>query len=165
MTPAGKHRVVTNFMIESNLIEGLVGAGDAEVIATLEFLERGELSVSILEGLAISYEEKATLRDSRGMDVRVGNHYPPQGGPGVLHSLTNLLRDAMNEVSRAGSAHEIHKRYEDLHPFMDGNGRSGRTLWAWMMIRQYDWEHTFALPFLHRWYYQSLEFGRVNRAF
>ena len=46
-------------------------------------------------------------------------------------------------------------RYETLHPFMDGNGRSGRILWAWQMI-----EHNIApglsLGFLHAYYYQTL---------
>jgi hypothetical protein len=40
-----------------------------------------------------------------------------------------------------------HIRYEKLHPFMDGNGRSGRAIWA-LMMRGRD---PFSLPFLHRW--------------
>ena len=55
------------------------------------------------------------------------------------------------------SPYDVHCEYEDLHPFMDGNGRTGRALLAWMMIRRKGWESTFALPFLHRWYYQSLD--------
>ncbi len=46
-------------------------------------------------------------------------------------------------------------RYELLHPFSVGNGRSGRTLWAWCMLRRGD--DPFTLPFLHRFYYQTLE--------
>ena len=48
--------------------------------------------------------------------------------------------------------------YEMLHPFMDGNGRSGRALWAWMMLRL--GQDPFALLFLHRFYYQTLENSR-----
>lgn len=45
-----------------------------------------------------------------------------------------------------------------LHPFMDGNGRTGRAVWAWAMQR--DGQDPFALSFLHRFYYQTLEYSR-----
>jgi len=38
---------------------------------------------------------------------------------------------------------------------MDGNGRTGRAIWAWQMQRL--GRDPFALPFLHRFYYQTLE--------
>jgi Fic family protein len=56
------------------------------------------------------------------------------------------------------SPYQQHHQYESLHPFTDGNGRSGRTIWAWHMMRV--GRDPFALPFLHRFYYQALEAGR-----
>ena len=47
----------------------------------------------------------------------------------------------------------FHVQYERLHPFTDGNGRSGRALWAWQMMRR---REGLALGFLHRFYYQTL---------
>lgn len=47
-----------------------------------------------------------------------------------------------------------HARYEKIHPFEDLNGRTGRILWAWSMIRK--GHNPFRLPFLHCYYYQSL---------
>ena len=49
----------------------------------------------------------------------------------------------------------IHLRYETLHPFMDGNGRSGRILWAWQMLH-HDIAPGIRLGFLHAFYYQTL---------
>jgi len=41
---------------------------------------------------------------------------------------------------------------------MDGNGRSGRAIWAWQMLG--DEQDPFAIPFLHRFYYQTLDASR-----
>ena len=46
-----------------------------------------------------------------------------------------------------------HCLYEELHPFLDGNGRSGRVLWLW----QQRGRPTPPLLFLHRFYYESLD--------
>jgi Fic family protein len=50
---------------------------------------------------------------------------------------------------------KCHVRFETLHPFLDGIGRTGRAIWVWQMQRI--GRDPFALPFLHRAYYQSLE--------
>ena len=54
---------------------------------------------------------------------------------------------------RALGACETHVRYELLHPFLDGNGRSGRALWLWLMGQA-------PLGFLHTFYYQTLSAAR-----
>lgn len=92
----------------------------------------------------------APLRDKLGFDVSVGNHRPPVGGPHIPEALDKVLQGVNDKHT---SPYTIHAKYETLHPFMDGNGRSGRALWLWMMARKgYDG----SLGFLHLWYYQSL---------
>ncbi len=68
--------------------------------------------------------------------------------------------DAIN-LRGALSPFEAHVAYEKSHPFMDGNGRSGRAIWAWMMQRE--GLDPYSLQFLHRWYYQSLNAARPTQ--
>jgi len=106
--------------------------------------------VETLQRLAYTYQLNAHLRGRVGMDVSVGDHTPPAGGRHVPKALRALLKE-INTLS----PYEFHVRYETLHPFMDGNGRTGRALWAWQMTSLYG-DRWLALGFLHRFYYQTL---------
>lgn len=90
------------------------------------------------------------------MHVIIGNHRPPRGGPHIAIKLRNLIQLA---IDNDATPFDIHRRYETLHPFMDGNGRSGRILWAWQMI-EHDIKPELSLGFLHAFYYQSLSARR-----
>ena len=126
-----------------------------ETAAAEDFLALEEILVRDLCVFVGVTAPGAMLRNRPGMNVRVGPHLPPPGGDSVLRGLARLL-----ERVNAGTIdpYEAHVRYETLHPFMDGNGRSGRILWLWQMVRIHG-----ALPplgFLHTWYYQSLQGAR-----
>ena len=59
------------------------------------------------------------------------------------------------EKARGITINATHVEYETLHPFTDCNGRSGRMIWLWQMLKQ---DRLVAgLSFLHSWYYSSLE--------
>ncbi len=49
---------------------------------------------------------------------------------------------------------ELHNRFAHLHPFMDGNGRTARAIWARQMVNH--WGYNFNPGFLHTYYYQAL---------
>lgn len=139
------------FVEESNRIEGIRGAtandlGAHAELLTLDRIRRADL-VAFVDRIA-----GAPLRDREGMNVRVGQHYPPPGNREMGCWLDDLLEAAFVGAMRPW---ETHVRYERLHPFMDGNGRSGRALWAWQ--REREDRDPFALGFLHAAYYEALE--------
>jgi hypothetical protein len=142
---------VIAFVRESNKIEGILREPTLqEIYATKFFLRLEKLTISELVDLVNVYQPGAKPRFAAGMNVQVGNHYPPQGGPSVQGQLVHLLGSAnIGDLD----PWQLHIRYETLHPFMDGNGRSGRAIWLWQMGVAYRPE----LGFLHSFYYQTLQ--------
>ena len=138
-----------DFVQESNRIEGIHKVRSVEIDAHVNFLE-SDGGVAALEKF-VDIVAGAPLRSRQGMDVRVGTHYPPPGGPMVVTALGELLdRTDLDPWER-------HVAYETLHPFMDGNGRSGRVLWLRDMGGQ------APIGFLHRFYYQTLDHTGIRR--
>lgn len=148
---------VRNFVAESWRIEGLDPPREEVAHATWMVLQLRIVSREVLVDAALDFTHGiGKLRVGRGMDVRVGNHFPPPGGRWIVEALDDIVRQANAGVD----PYQLHHLYETLHPFMDGNGRTGRLLWAWCM------EHVGIDPgwrergFLHTFYYQALADGR-----
>lgn len=138
-----------NFVHESNRIEGIEREPTkAEIDAHAALLSERHLSLANIEAFVGVVAPDKPIRSTAGMNVRVGSHVAPPGGPSIATELRNLLTE-INE--RRLTPYHAHCRYETLHPFMDGNGRSGRAIWLWMMGGR------APLGFLHHFYYQTLE--------
>jgi hypothetical protein len=138
---------LAEFMLESLTIEGIIRLPTIdELIATEEFLLANATVETVIDLQAV-YAPGMPLRNRPGMDVRVGKHIPMRGNQYMADHLEHALNNA--------DPWALHVAFEVLHPFMDGNGRTGRTVWAWAMLRA--GQDPFALPFLHRFYYQTLE--------
>jgi|TARA_Y100000034_G_scaffold128090_1_gene182114 hypothetical protein len=144
------------FVRESNWIEGIRREPSLKEIAiTREFLNLDFIAVRHVVDLVKVYQPAAMLRSEPGLDVldivRFGSHVAPPGGPEIAEALADILRKAQRPNA---SFYITHHNYERLHPFNDGNGRSGRALWLWQFWRQ----HGFVPEsFLRQFYYQALE--------
>jgi Fic family protein len=84
----------------------------------------------------------------RRIQVWVGDHKPPP--PTKVAGLMSLLLDWWNgparEWSPVISSAILHYRFEEIHPFADGNGRVGRLLALWELYRRgFDTHHIFAV--------------------
>lgn len=101
----------------------------------------------------------------RTMAVRVGRYVPPP--PGDVSGLMLELLEWWNnkktgELSPAISSAILHYRFEAIHPFADGNGRTGRALALWELYRRgFDTHHIFSVDEYY-WedrprYYTALE--------
>jgi len=137
---------VFQFLLESNKIERINKVSEQEITAALHFLNLEELSIEDVEKFVSITAPTAVLRDKLGSDVMVGDYLPPRGNPRIRLLLSTLLEQINTGELDAFHAH-IH--YEYLHPFTDGNGRSGRLIWLWQM-------KDAPLGFLHTFYYQTL---------
>lgn len=143
---------ILDFVTESNMIEGIFRPPNTnELEATTAFICLTRLTIGDVAALVKVYQPNAVLRDKEGLNVRVGNHVAPLGGPHLLSQLNHLL-----ETVNLGydDPWRVHLAYEHLHPFTDGNGRSGRAIWLWQMLRE---KRPVYTSFLQTFYYQTLE--------
>lgn len=151
-----------DFVRESNRIEGIHREPHpAEIAAHETILASVIVTVLLLKQFVSVVQPGAILRDRENLNVRVGRHVAPQGGSEVVARLTSLLITAtraprISNPFAADEAYHTHQAYEHLHPFTDGNGRSGRAVWLWIM----GGIERAPLGFLHHWYYQSLNESR-----
>ena len=84
----------------------------------------------------------------RQIGVRVGRHVPPPA-----HEVSGLMRELLDwwngpsgPWSPVITSAIVHFRFEDIHPFADGNGRTGRMLALWELYRRgFDTHHIFSV--------------------
>lgn len=140
---------LVDFVRESNRIEGIHREPTVAEIEAHEAFMDVQPTVESLVALVAVLQPDACLRDSAGVPgVRVGQHIAPPSGPAIRQDLTWVLE--MPDLW------EQHNLYETLHPFTDGNGRSGRALW---LHRKGGYA---PIGFLHEWYYQTLARVRLS---
>ena len=84
----------------------------------------------------------------RTMRVRVGAYVPPppEQVPGLMLEFLEWWNDDAPVLSTVLSSAIVHYRFEAIHPFADGNGRTGRALALWELYRRgFDSHHIFSV--------------------
>ncbi len=84
----------------------------------------------------------------RTINVRVGEHFPPahQEVSVLMFDLLGWWNKEAAELSPVISSAILHYRFEEIHPFADGNGRMGRALALWDLYRcGFDTQHIFSV--------------------
>lgn len=98
--------------------------------------------------LAESVMDQGSAGSYRTIQVRVGRHSPPRAVDvtGLMFELLEWWNKQSTELSPVLSSAILHYRFEDIHPFADGNGRTGRALALWELYRRgFDSHHIFSV--------------------
>ena len=115
----------------------------------------------ILAGEVMDHGEAGRYRS---IAVRVGNYLPPTPNEvsGLMFELLDWWNKRSTGLSPVLSSAILHYRFEAIHPFADGNGRTGRALALWELYRRgFDTHHIFSVDEYY-WedrprYYAALE--------
>jgi Fic family protein len=84
----------------------------------------------------------------RTIQVRVGRHFPPAAADvsGLMFELLDWWNKRAPALSPVLSSSILHYQFEWIHPFADGNGRTGRALALWELYRRgFDSHHIFSV--------------------
>jgi Fic family protein len=112
--------------------------------------------------------DQGTAGRYRSLRVRVGRYVPPppEEVSGLMFELLEWWNQQSVKLSPVLSSAILHYRFEAIHPFADGNGRTGRALALWELYRRgFDTHHIFSVDEFY-WedrprYYAAL--GAVRR--
>jgi Fic family protein len=100
---------------------------------------------AIIAGEVMDHGEAGRYRTMR---VRVGQFVPPppEDMSGLMFELLDWWNKEAPGLSPVLSSAIVHYRFEAIHPFADGNGRTGRALALWELYRRgFDSHHLFAV--------------------
>jgi len=160
---------------EGQEMPAVTGREKREVVnyfAGLRFIEKNvskkllshESVLSLHKIIAGAVMDQGTAGRYRTMHVRVGRFTPPppEDVSGLMFELLEWWNKESTNVSPVLSSAIIHYRFEAIHPFADGNGRTGRALALWELYRRgFDTHHIFSIDEYY-WedrsrYYAALE--------
>jgi Fic family protein len=144
----------------------------ANYFAGLRFVEKNATAEMITHAkmlklhriMADKVMDQGTAGEYRTIRVKVGDYIAP--APARVQPLMSELLEWWNKssakISPIMSSAIVHHQFETIHPFADGNGRTGRMLSLWEVYRRgFDSHHIFSIDEFY-WedrarYYVALE--------
>ena len=122
---------VPDFVRVSNRMAGITRDPTvAEISAHRGLLAVNALRVENLELFIRHIAPGAGLRDTPEAEAP---EETPAAGDDLRSDLATIIQAAQ---TRSASPSRLHRIYRRLRPFTDGNGRCGRALWMWQMMRE-----------------------------
>ena len=125
-------------------------------LAGLRFIERHAKKKRIACGdvlklhalIAAGVMDQGRAGRYRDIQVRVGRYLPPapEMVSGLMAELLEWWHARSAKWSPVISSAVMHYQFEAIHPFADGNGRTGRALALWELYRRgFDTHHIFSV--------------------
>jgi Fic family protein len=144
---------------EGREIPAVAARAKREVVnyfAALRFVEKNaakktishEEILSLHKIMAGDVMDQGTAGRYRTITMRVGRYVPPPPGDvsGLMFELLAWWNKEAAKMSPVLSSGIVHYRFESIHPFADGNGRTGRALALWELYRRgFDTHHIFSV--------------------
>ena len=144
----------------------------ANYFAGLRFVEKNAKADAITHArvlklhriMASEVMDQGKAGQYRTIRVRVGSHVapPPERVQPMMSDLLAWWNRDATGISPVLSSAILHHQFETIHPFADGNGRTGRMLSLWELYRRgFDNHHIFSIDEFY-WadrprYYAALE--------
>ena len=123
---------VPDFVRVSNRIAGIArDPTAAEISAHRGLLAANSLRVENLELFVHHVAPGAGLRGGLAANAEPGDEESSRDED-LRADLATIVLAAQ---TRSASPHRVHRIYRLLRPFTDGNGRCGRALWMWQVMR------------------------------
>lgn len=154
---------------EREVLNYFAGLRYIEQHADIQRIRHGDL-FELHSILADGVMDQGQAGRYRTIQVRVGQYTPPpaQDVSSLMMELLDWWNGPASELSPVLSSAILHYRFEEIHPFADGNGRTGRALSLWDLYRRgFDTHHLFAVDEFY-WedrprYYRSLAQVHVDQ--
>jgi Fic family protein len=160
---------------EGREVPAIAARAKREVVnyfAGLRFVEKNALKKSISHEdifrlhkiIAGEVMDQGAAGRYRTIAVRVGRYVPPppHDVSGLMFELLTWWNKESAKLSPVLSSAILHFQFEAIHPFADGNGRTGRALALWELYRRgFDTHHIFSVDEFY-WenrprYYEALD--------
>lgn len=144
-------RFLAEHIHESNLIEGIDNPqADKDGLGAFDFLNDGPFTLGRILGaqaMIVAHQDDPTLVGLRSCRVFVGDR------EGAQPDMVRQLLAEWVAGNREMTPREAHVCFETIHPFKDGNGRTGRAL-MWLHELSLGKSPTLLLASRRRDYYE-----------